>query len=680
MSKFHAGTSNERPPRMDSYGVLEPLEGAVIKNLSVTAGVDSQRLINVPGDYSSLQSAIDALGTLPPGDTKIQIAANTVLTEDLDLSAASASAASKNSGEGSGLQIVGDTRMIAGMTYQSGGYQTQGDFVYDNPAAPTSIIGYNPPFGTRHGLINITAVGNTLTIAIVQGVAVQVDDWYGFPGTIVQPDFTQLGLVAGTDKVAIQDSTRAITIRTITGFAANTISVDGAAPTMDLTGSSVTFLPSVQIASPNLGNSLVVVNGGGLKFKGLHFYAGTNNGARNCMSLRDASVVLNNCVIDDRNHVSKNSFEAHNSHISGVDRSVGQFNVFPPAVSGLSANTFNDEIAFNAHSPNTVLGGCNSFNGFVGAAILDVNCGWLGGSWWAVANTQGWSNFSYGRFCYYCASRVGIFSFQCSGYWRSYRQLGSDGQIRAHLNCRKVNSTAVILQNSKLQVTFPAQTWDGNGASTVGMLCDQQSQYFTWQGGFIGSQVVNNCGVAYQVNNNSRICINSNNDTVIGPGTARWFVVTDDSHVAFGKPSNTINNLSGDLPTLFNYATDVSTIKYPNAGASLDNVLNVSNPLITRIDSVVKDQRLVTGAPTAFTLDPAENVGGVYTYVGREYRLYASDAQAYTVTLASGNFLGAGALPKTVATFGGAVGDGLHIRVTSGPEVQVLNSTNVVFA
>lgn len=661
---------------MDSLGVLEPLEGASITNLAVLGGVTGQRVINVPADFSTLQAALDSLGSVPAADTKIKIATNTTLTEDIDLSALSGSAASKNSGEGTGLQIVGDERAVVGMSYVSGGHQTQGDFVYDVPAAPTAIVGYSPPFGTRNGLINITAVGNVLTVAIVLGVSVSPDDYVGLAGTIVQPDFTQLGLVAGVDQIALTESNRAISIRTITNVAATSITVDGAAPSMDLNGSAITFLPNVHINSPNLGQSHLVVNGAKAKFKGIHFYAGTNDATRNNVALRDAHVVFNNCVLDERNHISRWNLEAHSSTLSGTDRGIA---VVPlvPALTGMSTNMFNDELPWGSHSPNTLLGGGN-----VGSAFVDG--GWnlddsqlKGGSWWVIANTQGQTYGANGFSNGSVPCRIGAYMIQYSGWYFGHRHIAGTCELRFGASAFKCKSFGFGMAYGTVDFAFPQSvfTCDAGVTNRYGIISNKDSKFFFGiNGAFAGGQKFDGWTVACMTQNGSNLDF-GNNNTLTVTNTTRMHEARWNSHIRYGQ-STTITGAfaSPDI------ATDVCTIS-PQANAAGDNVFVVANPAVTRMDSAYTEQALNTGVATAFTIDPTEQYLGNYVYVGRTYRMYSQGTpKAYTLTVGGGaKFIGSGAV-KTVATWAGInAGEGITIRVTSSSEVQIVASTAVVF-
>lgn len=84
---------------------------------------------------------------------------------------------------------------------------------------------------------------------------------------------------------------------------------------------------------------------------------------------------------------------------------------------------------------------------------------------------------------------------------------------------------------------------------------------------------------------------------------------------------------------------------------------------------------LAGAAPLAMTLP-----NDLSNYIGREFKIYATTAQAHTVTIQPGALTTTWDGANTIATFGGAVGDGLTFVVTAIDKIAVISTTNIVFS
>lgn len=79
----------------------------------------------------------------------------------------------------------------------------------------------------------------------------------------------------------------------------------------------------------------------------------------------------------------------------------------------------------------------------------------------------------------------------------------------------------------------------------------------------------------------------------------------------------------------------------------------------------------------ALTLSLPNNLA---TYRGRVYTIYATTAHAHKVQITAGTLTTTWDGVNTVATFGGAIGDGLTFVVIDVDQIAVISSTNVVFS
>lgn len=84
---------------------------------------------------------------------------------------------------------------------------------------------------------------------------------------------------------------------------------------------------------------------------------------------------------------------------------------------------------------------------------------------------------------------------------------------------------------------------------------------------------------------------------------------------------------------------------------------------------------LGSAAPLAMTLP-----NDLTPYLGREFHVYAVTAQAHTITIQGGALTSTWDGTNTVATFGGAVGDGVTFVVIAADRVEITHNNNVVLS
>lgn len=68
------------------------------------------------------------------------------------------------------------------------------------------------------------------------------------------------------------------------------------------------------------------------------------------------------------------------------------------------------------------------------------------------------------------------------------------------------------------------------------------------------------------------------------------------------------------------------------------------------------------------------------SYIGKQYSVYSTTAQPHTITIAGGVHTTTWNGVNTIATFGGAIGDGLTFRVISESRIVIVSVTNVAFS
>jgi hypothetical protein len=199
------------------------------------------RTVGTGKDHTTIQDAVDWFKSkVISGSCKIDVDAGTyvehVLIEDIVVSGPNS------------LEIEGDTRVLAGMTFMDGGL-------------------LNP-----RGLSNGGSGAGTLANA---GAVITVT------GATTNPDFDADSWGNG-DKLLVFDNASAVTEYTIDSVLNNTITLTVAAPAIGNDGTAIMLIPNTKIAPSDAGRCIEVNNVRGLLIDGL--YLDTHTGA-NCDGL-----------------------------------------------------------------------------------------------------------------------------------------------------------------------------------------------------------------------------------------------------------------------------------------------------------------------------------------------------------------------------------------------------------
>lgn len=611
-------------------------------------------------DFATIQDALDFFAGKQLGEVTLIVPAGTY-PENLDLSGISSAIRFSHlqaTQETKGLLIRGDSRRIAGVSYISGGRQSATcDSVYDNNAAPTAIVAYNPPLGTLHGTINLVNVGgtpsNTVAVTIVSAPDVDPDDYEGFAGAIQQPDFNALGVVIG-DKVAIRDTAGNLSVRNVTLVNGNEITFNGIATTFDLEGSSITFEPNVQVLNTASTNTpTLAASQTSCSIQGLRFVVDPTATAvrNNLIAIGSSTLQLDGCVFEDIGNVTEGNVALYgNSAIFGSDRSGTQ--IIDPAVSGASTPYVYDDLVFKGPGPITILGG-----GFIqlktlAAGLRMTGSRVYGGSWWLIGG-----NNAPGSALVAHVSEYGSSEMQATG-WKSMMTTDKS-VIRAFryfngFKCGGGSNPAIALSGgSELVQELGAMILTGQGSS-IGIRCQ------------VGSSV-----------KIGRTLLEAGGDNLALKNYDFGIVLQDQSTMGTG------------LGTGITF--DTVPVGYSVTGGSrlcLDNTAIAPNGVLTHVasapvDSVVEIQELDGGAARLMTLNPTLVFVDQPAYVGKRFSLYGTGtAQAHTLTLGGGaTFSGVGINGTTIATFAAlSEGEGLTFEVVSTSRVQVLSFNNVLYS
>lgn len=229
----------------------------------------SETLYSVP-TRSTIQGAIDALAGRTGLNTRIKVSPGTYY-ETLRIVQVG-SFIGKN-GSSPCLQVIGDTRMCAGMSFTHGGLNTN----VDNEAS----------LGQDNCRYQITIDGRTVTIVI--------------EGESAQLDFPALGVVAG-DAIILRDSysnPREHVVASVTG---NTIVLAGDIGEFWLdTGSTLTICPNV-IVTPVVAHSPgLLVQNGAVRLQGIRFRTTPLRTPflPHILRVFRGAVIASNCMFDD---------------------------------------------------------------------------------------------------------------------------------------------------------------------------------------------------------------------------------------------------------------------------------------------------------------------------------------------------------------------------------------------
>lgn len=116
------------------------------------------------------------------------------------------------------------------------------------------------------------------------------------------------------------------------------------------------------------------------------------------------------------------------------------------------------------------------------------------------------------------------------------------------------------------------------------------------------------------------------------------------------------------------------------SGIALDRALYTSSDV-----TIATSNSILPSSPYAIRIDGTAPVATVLpndlqAYVGRTFYVYSLSAQAHTITITAGTLTSTWDGTNTVATFGGAIGDGMTFHVLSRDRIVIVSNTNVVFS
>ena len=583
----------------------------------VTVIVDPALEANGITVFNRIQDAIDAYSGRQVEQLRIDVAPG-IYDENLrfDLLAA---------GGNRTAGIVGDARRIAGMSYVNGDFNAVRSGNIASVVVAGQIVTYNPPLGTRGGKVQfVQTTGNDLTVTI-SAAPLADPDAGNVPGIIINPDFTSaaVGPVVAGDKVMFTFSNGDIIERTIVEVSSNRIVFDGTPLVLTGFGTSITFLPNVQVR-PTTPTSLVPPFPSIPNALPAFYFAGTSNlnvtgirftrdptvlvsGFFSVMGIIGCSLEVDNCVVDDPARRSNtNLFISDNATI------------FVNRVFTIIGST----VGYDSDSDGIVWAGDLYVLGQGNAGITTAFAGKIYASGIHVANPAG---------------------------------LGINVQASSTVGATRLISCINCFNGLNLA--------DDSTSS-----CATTNYYLFGRGTGTAILAARGSEVSAAVNDyyNQGVVIN---------GFARGIVLSTGSQFAAANIitiQNTTTPYVSDQSSQF--ATDNNTTgTYPSPG----NVLTVtsSGPLIPAYLT-----QLITGAgPIALTLNPALVVAGVSAYQGKTFTIVKQSLANHTLALTGAATFG-GEGSGSTATFTGPVGAYITFTVVSGTLVVVLASSGVSFA
>lgn len=198
----------------DSDSAL-PTEKAVVTYVASKICNGVNRTVGAGKDHATIQSAIDWFAGKQCYNCSITVDAGTY-SEYLNFSSGLLTRYFSD------LQVIGDTRDFAGMTYVHGQTCNRNGFA-----------------NLGSGTMSLSSGGNVI----------------GFTGSVSSPDFTAAGVVVG-DKVLVRTTAGTFTEYSITAVYTNSVQI-GANPTINNFGGAVTFLPNRRVQPPSTQTSSI---------------------------------------------------------------------------------------------------------------------------------------------------------------------------------------------------------------------------------------------------------------------------------------------------------------------------------------------------------------------------------------------------------------------------------------
>ena len=217
--------------------------------------------------YPTIQSAIDKYCRQHAGCATVVIPKG-VYHESLTLRKLAAAAKDDNTAINNyGLELVGDNRPLANMTYLAGGV--------------VDIL--NADFGANEGRVSLANDGlNKILITVAGG----------------DPNLSGSGYGSG-DKVLVRGNDGSWNERSVVSVSGNSVQFSGAGVAVGDLGSGLVFCPCVVVSPSQDKTNLLNVAGCGVKIKGIWF-KNTKATTVNVCKVNLGRVVVDNCLFDAR--------------------------------------------------------------------------------------------------------------------------------------------------------------------------------------------------------------------------------------------------------------------------------------------------------------------------------------------------------------------------------------------
>lgn len=262
---------------------------SVVNDLSRPLGGAVSGTFAVSTTSGTIQGALEQARSLHAGDVTINVAPGRY-KETLRLTSFSAATSDQVlTAPRRGLNVIGDTRPVVGVTYLHGG----------NAYNPNGFAG----LGTNYAAVTLSNVANAITVT-------------------GPTDFVAAGVVAN-DTILIRDNTLAWTRTTVQSVAGNVITHNGGTLAVGNNATAVVICPNVEIVGLVAAQPILTMENCAAHFLGIWFnstVADTSTANLSAIAAIGASTLLaSNCIFDARvNGVSSLCLDVlRNSMFSG---------------------------------------------------------------------------------------------------------------------------------------------------------------------------------------------------------------------------------------------------------------------------------------------------------------------------------------------------------------------------
>lgn len=521
---------------------------------------------------------------------------------------------------GRGLELVGDGRPIANMTYIMGGTMSNSSFY-------SSGIGQNN-LGAVDSTVTLTNVGNTITVTL---------------SASPPPNFVACGVVPG-DIIVITDVSGVKQQRNVVSVANTSITYDGSPAPVSGNGAALTFCSNVQVVSAT-PDAICSGASGAVQMTGIWFSvnpAFSVTGVYGMFFQNFIAVTASNLLIDCRNLPSASP---------SLELSSGcQF------IGSVGSDNFS--------GPITVFGGVYVWNSYM-----------TNGYYYVLANPgQG----AQGVRCWdmYAPSNAAVDCVQINGAGTADGGATATGANTefdrfSAFNC----SNGYICHNNSTTTFHQTLIIDGCG---TGINVATGTFLMTGSGSYAGlPPTISNCPTALNINANGQFIISR---PLVVSGATTGFLVSNNSK--FTSTGNvTYSGVAN--PYVVDATSSYSTLHNTGTDPSPSNVYTYTVPPVSgQMNSGFLNQLIGTPSALTLTMNPADAVGASFLYRGKTYSLYASTQFKHELSLPGTFFVGIGPTgPKANVTFNAVgPGEGLTFTVMSNTLVQVLQSNGVTFS